>query len=565
MGEKRRLPAPSWLAVVPAMLALAPADAVAGPGEEAVLEFHFEPVPDLQIAIWLEDTEGNFVRDVFVTQATGKLGIGNRPGIWNFLSSWHFPYGPRTNVLPIWGHRRGKTYPKIVFHDDKEAYQDSLGWHESTSSDEPYFCRPLSATEHDMILDTMSCPSPNAFHSDKGRFADGGQTTIYPPRTDLAGFDPEKDHLDIEQYPALNDLDFVTGATPSGGAPTHESVALKWDDVGDGPLVAWIEVSLEHDENADWDFDREDDHYVDTKLADYGIEWLGQPAIVYKVEFDPGAEGFSGVSEYHGYGDLDGLTGTIHPPDATISTGGGSGADRLRSFEMEGQSVRFGVLSSGWQEPGMGGGCKPGELPAVDDLTVTPTAFDRVSVELTLPEDMPEDTEVSRVSVYAQPSQDPLPDETLLMGNQRVFSVCDAEGAGCDLVGGPGSRVQIEIDQLFGDYTYQFGVRYQDRCTNVSQLGSTEATTPSQAFQQIDTFCFVATAAWGGNWLSEVLALRNFRDQYLKPYALGRQVVATYYAYGPILARMIASNAWLRATTRAMLQPVADTARLLAR
>jgi hypothetical protein len=502
---------------------------------------------------------------VFVTQATGKLGIGNRPGIWNFLSSWHFPYGPRTNVLPIWGHRRGKTYPKIVFHDDKEAYQDSLGWHESTSSDEPYFCRPLSATEHEMILDTMSCPSPNSFHSDKGRFADGGQTTIYPPRTDYAGFDEDKDHEDIKQYSGLNDLDFVTGATPSGDGPTHESMAIKWDDVGDEPLVAWIEVSIEHDENADWDFDREDDHYVDTKLENYGIEWLGQPAIVYKVEFDPGTEGFSGTADYVGYADLDGQTGDIHPPDSTISTSGGSGADRLGSFEIEGQTVRFGVLSSGWQEPGMGGGCQPGELPAVDDLTVTPTGFDRVEVELTLPEDMPEDTEVSSITVYRQPSQDALSDETLLMGEERTFSVCADADQGCDVTGGPGSKVTLRVDQLFGDYTYQFGVRYEDRCTNRSAVEVTAATTPAQEFQQIDTFCFVATAAYGGNWLSEVVALRNFRDQYLKPFALGRQVVSTYYAYGPIFAHLIAGNPWLRAVTRAMLQPVADTAQLVAR
>ncbi len=93
-----------------------------------LVELHFKPVPNLQIAIWLEDQAGKWVQDVMVTQATGKLGIGNRPGLWNFVSSWRAPYGPRPSVLPVWAHRRGQTYPQIVFYDDDPADQESLGW-----------------------------------------------------------------------------------------------------------------------------------------------------------------------------------------------------------------------------------------------------------------------------------------------------------------------------------------------------------------------------------------------------------------------------------------------------
>src|SRR5690606_34492834 len=110
------------------MLALTPASVRAD--DDVLVEFHFNPVPRAQIAIWLADADGNVVRDVFVTQATGTLGIGNRPGRWDFLSSWRFPYGPRPQVLPVWAHARKKTYPKLVFHDDDDADQNSLGWHE---------------------------------------------------------------------------------------------------------------------------------------------------------------------------------------------------------------------------------------------------------------------------------------------------------------------------------------------------------------------------------------------------------------------------------------------------
>jgi hypothetical protein len=51
----------------------------------------------------------------------------------------------------VWAHRRGKTYPKLVFHDPNN--DDSLGFHESTSSAENYYCRPLTPTS------TTSSPS----------------------------------------------------------------------------------------------------------------------------------------------------------------------------------------------------------------------------------------------------------------------------------------------------------------------------------------------------------------------------------------------------------------------
>ena len=159
MAVRVRSLRPTWLLALTA-LSGAPRAAVAAPapaGESVRLEFHFKPVANLQIAIWLEDEDGNFVRDVFVTQATGKLGIGNRPGLWDFLSSWRAPYGPRPMVLPVWAHRRGKTYPKLVFFDDNPNDQTSLGWHENSSSAEPYFCRPLTPDEHETIsTDTMT-------------------------------------------------------------------------------------------------------------------------------------------------------------------------------------------------------------------------------------------------------------------------------------------------------------------------------------------------------------------------------------------------------------------------
>src|SRR5690606_9674998 len=180
-----------------------PASAEPSEDDEALLEFHFNPVDNLQVAIWLEDPEGNFLKDVFVTQATGKLGIGNRPGLPLFVSSWRAPYGPREMVLPIWAHHRGKTYPKIIFPDANTNNHTSLGFHEASSSPETYFCRPLTPTEDAAIVDTMTCPSPATFQSDKGRFGDGLAPSVYPPRNDLTSFEEGTDSAAAKTYADL--------------------------------------------------------------------------------------------------------------------------------------------------------------------------------------------------------------------------------------------------------------------------------------------------------------------------------------------------------------------------
>ncbi len=561
---------------------VAPASAAANPGDEsgnptegleedvreAVVEFHFKPVPDLQIAIWIEDEEGNHFRDVFVTQATGTLGIGNRSGRPDFLSSWRFPYGPRPGVLPVWAHRRGKTYPKIIFHDDRPGWDNSLGWHEAYSSAEPYFCRPLTEAEQTNIFDVMSCPSPGGFSSDKGRFDPEGDISYYPPRTDLVDWNEQKDHVDAQQYATLNDLDQVTGATPGGDAQTYVIMRLSENDIPAGKLTAWIEVNLEHDENAHWEFDREDDHYVDDKLASYGVEWRGQPSVVYKVEFDPSEEGLAATTAYHGYGDEQGNDGEINSPDETISNSDGSGADRLLAYELLGKQLRFGVYSSGWQEPGEEGSCQEATLPNVLDLELEALDFDRARVDFTMPPttaDGPitDTTELQRITVYYQPGTTSLSPETLPSAVAHDYVVCDpGQVEGCDVVVQPGERVSLELDELWGEYTYQVAVTFNDRCGNESTMASASVVTPRQEFQQIDTFCFVATAAWGGNWLDEVASLRSFRDRVLGQFTVGRELVRYYYAYGPGMAKLIGGDPYLRATARTFLRPLADAASL---
>ncbi|MDA2911640.1 SBBP repeat-containing protein [Nitrospiraceae bacterium AH_259_D15_M11_P09] len=68
--------------------------------------------------------------------------------------------------------------------------------------------------------------------------------------------------------------------------------------------------------------------------------------------------------------------------------------------------------------------------------------------------------------------------------------------------------------------------------------------------------CFIATAAYGSALAADVLVLRGLRDRYLVTNAPGQFMVAAYYRLSPPLARLIAEDETLRATTRGALRPV---------
>ena len=547
-------PLAATLPLLALLAALAPAPAAAA--DDLPIEVHFKPVPGVQIAIWLEDRDGNHAGDLYVTQATGKLGIGNRPGIWNFVGSWRAPYGPRLSVLPIWAWRRNHPYPQVVFFDDDPGDGESLGWHENSSSAENYYCRPLTQDEQDVIsVDTMTCPSPNVFQTDKGKFS-ADATSPYPPRNDLTGVEFGADSPDVKMFAEINDLDAVTAATPQGDHAEFITATIPAALADRGPLTAWIEINVEHDENSSYQYDRDSDHFVDPRLESYGVEYLGQPSVAYKLEFDPRTEAFTGTSTYAGYGDWDGRTGTVHPPDSTISNTGGSGSDRLQQYTLNGQSFRFGVYAYGEDGTDTGedgwGTCKGGSLPAIESLSLESMSFDKVRVHYQIPSEQPSGFELTKLRVYLLTGEHALTQGNLSAAYERSFSAAE--------VARPGVPGTVEVDQLWGNYTYQIGVTYQDKCANESGLVTAAITTEPQKFQQVEGFCFLATAAYGAAWVAQVQALRWFRDAILKTSPIGRDLVRFYYAYSPPLAGVIQHQPLLRGMVRVVVQPVADLA-----
>src|SRR5947207_13757064 len=80
-----------------------------------VVEVRFQPgARDLQIVVWIEDAAGHCVDTPYITRAVGTFGLANRAGAALLKTNYHWIYGARDMVLPVWAHRRDHHYPKVV-------------------------------------------------------------------------------------------------------------------------------------------------------------------------------------------------------------------------------------------------------------------------------------------------------------------------------------------------------------------------------------------------------------------------------------------------------------------
>ena len=342
----------------------------------AVLELRFTPAPRAQIAIWIEDASGRFIRTLGLTQAVAYRGIGNRPGASLMNSGYRWPYGRREGVLPIWASRRAsapgaRQFRRVIFQN-----RSSEGLASRTSNDQSrddYFCLSFNRdTTTQDALDAVSCAS--VFASDKGRFLtnadvsagyaepwqDPGSSSgrmaalpiasLYPPRMDIAPCLSGDcfDHADSEDFAAharavMPEIDEVTMATPPGMVEQSMlfSIPADWPA---GTYSLWIEVGVEGDYNSAFGAstfptpDQPADKW-DTWAETYGYPYRGQPSVVYQLSFEHQAPGDAdygsrdavGRSSWSfwddDYGKLESLTNMTDDHQSAM----GSGVDRLVS------------------------------------------------------------------------------------------------------------------------------------------------------------------------------------------------------------------------------------------
>lgn len=496
-----------------------------------IVNFHMTPSDDLQIVIWIEDAAGNFVDTVFITRTTGSYGMGNRPGIMGFNSGPGWCYGSRTTTFPVWAHRHGKSWPQMVFQDEDER---DLSHSISQSSLEQTYCRPIEPTE--ALWDAQSCAT--TVYTDKGKFHQT-ELSLYPPRNDLT-FNSDRDNADVHAMIASNPFDAVSKPTPLGGLNYSNLWAIP-ASLPDGDYVAWIEVGKEFDTNASYEFQPP----VGLSWSTYGLPYRGQPSVVHSVPFTIGGADIPAYSaDYNGYGDPDGIDGEIRPPDATITSGvAGSGAGRLLITTGD-LMYRVRVQASSSNDE-----IAPGGVGQLESLEETP---DTISLQFIAPGDDDQEGTVNSYEVRF------IAGEALTEANWDQATLATVQIAPLDA----GSIQDFSIAGLLPNTNYSVGVRATDECLNEGPVVSLSVLTPRPEAGTVDA-CFVATAAYGSLMANEVVALRGFRDRFLRTHATGELLVESYYTFGPALAKLVAHSPLLRRTARAALAPTVERAKNL--
>lgn len=519
-----------------------------------------------QFAVWIADGQGRWLADLAVTRMTAIYGIGNRPGVWNFASSPKFPYGRRLHAMPVWAWSRkaarGADYPEIVM--SRGQPETTFGFHESVSSNEPYYCRPLRMEE---TVDAVTCPTPR-FTSCKGDFAPDGRRNPYPPRNDLTGFDASRDMPAARELATLNDVDAVATATPVPGAAAAPIVWSVPEDLAAGDYVIYVEVNKEYDQNASHRYQTQIDSMG---LVNYGNpDNIGQPSIVWAVPVSLSTERQVALAlDAAGYGPWDGqppasyqVAGDlIKPVDASLSDEPGSGLGRL-AVEVSPEGMYKVRVETDDCETGAGGAGGGGTTSICDrlqapddiaDLAVAPgdVGADRVRVRFT------------QTGVRGDTADRPATSYEVKFRQGSTMNDPEFEAAtpaGQVMPAARGTPVELEIKDLKPEIEYTVGVRATGPCRKTSRLSTATFTTTAIPFATVQG-CFVATAAWGSPLQPQVGALRRFRDRFLEQDPVGRALVRLYYHTSPPLAGLLGRSELARAIARHALEPLVGLAR----
>ncbi|HEY4182109.1 MAG TPA: CFI-box-CTERM domain-containing protein [Kofleriaceae bacterium] len=487
-----------------------------------------------QIVAWIEDATGHFIATIFITQATGTYGIGNRPGRFDMNSAPQWPYGRRVGVFPVWAERKPERYDAIVYQD---GIENALQGPFYESSADPHFCHPMESSGAEArAYDAMTCASRTIF-TDKGH-RDGTLVSKYPPRQDVVRTDGP-DSVDVNTYPAMNRFDAISTATPATGQVTTFGWTMP-SDLAVGNYVLWVEASTEFDHNATYS-EAARPGPTDMAYPNYGEPYRGQPSVVYKVPFAVAAsDSVARTTSYVGYGDPDGANGTLHAPDASITTDVlGSGVDRLALVADPDGDYRVKVASHV-------------QIDAIAPSAPQQLALAHLASRAAVVDFIETGDDATSGTVRGY-------DIRYRVGTPVTIDNFDAP----DSITVPssitpvaaGEPQQIALEGLLPATHYYVGVRANDECGNASEIATVDFTTSDRAVDEVDA-CFIATAAYGSLMAGDVVTLRHVRDALLRRSVLGELAVEAYYTFSPPMAGVVGESDLLRWTARDVLYPI---------
>jgi hypothetical protein len=517
-----------------------------------------------QIVAWLEDGSGNFIATAFMTQQTGRFGLGNRPGRYDFNSGPQWPYGRRINVFPVWAHRQPFTFPTVRFqlpdgnHDCCDTEED-LSHSRDISSQETHFCPPelpstpmvdaitcasLAFTDKGVFDDVTTCSTPGAACGSEGGTcgSNGLCQSLYPPRADQGTGSDDADSLSVAMYAALNPFDAITGATPPGNTPYEITWGIP-STLPNGNYVLWMEVSEEFDSNSTYNAMTYPAPQV--PYSDYGAPYRGQPSMVWSVPFAlSDGNTIAESASYVGYGDITGMTGNLNAPDSTITTTvPGSGPLRLEMVS-DGSGGQYQIKVTTFPNIDK---FPPGAPTAMAASAATPQT---ATVTFTEPGDGTGGV-VGSYQIRELAGGGVITDANFDTAIPVSASV---------LPTGPGTVQTVTLTGLVPQTNYSVGIRAVDQCGNVGSVAVVSFSTPERTSGEVDA-CFIATAAYGSLMANDVELLRRFRDVALRHSVLGELFVEGYYTFGPPLAGVVGESELLRSTARDALAPVVDRVR----
>lgn len=499
------------------------------PGDPSKMSASPEITP--QIVAWLETPTGQYVDTIYITAATGRYGLGNRPGRFDFNSGPLWPYGRRTTTFPVWAGRHGKTFPQLEFQGGTD---NDLSHSSGQSSREVHFCRPMEFAERGW--DSATCASAQSF-TDKGQFST--RESSYPPRADVVPVNGT-DSMSAGQYKQMNPFDAVSAATPRLGAASQ----MNWStNLAGGDYVLFVEVALEQDFNTAFPPNKS----PEVAYGDYGVPYMGQPSVVYRLPIKLSAdENIAMVDQYAGYSDP-AHPGSILLPDASMITEGvaNTGAGRLLMMSQNGQMFRLRVSARPELDHVLPGA--PGEMEVVEP------SLNGATLKFLAPGD---DGQLGRVSGYEIRYRAGGP---ITEANFNDMSEIKTQIE----VAAPGQMQQITLKDLLPETEYTVAVRAFDDCRNYGALQTVTFSTGERRSGSVDA-CFVATAAYGSLLANDVELLRRFRDNLLRRTALGELAVETYYTFGPSVAGVVGESDLLRETARDLLAPVVQRVKRVA-